>query len=264
VALVRSLTEHQFLIGKLVKREVAGRYRGSVFGLAWSMLNPLLMLAVYTFVFGVVFKAKWGVGGDTSLGFALNLFTGLIVHAMFAECANRAPGLVVSNVQYVKKVVFPLETMAWVTLGSSFFHWFVSYLILLCFVLVEQAQVPITILYVPMVLIPYMLFLAGVVWVVATIGVFFRDIGQIIGVIVTVMLFMSPVFYPVSALPEKFQVLIYLNPLTVVIEQLRVVTLQGQAPQWELLGAYLLFGLASAWFGFAWFQKSRRGFADAL
>jgi len=223
------------------------------------------MLAVYTFVFGVVFKARWGQGsGQSDLEFALNLFAGLIVHAFFAECASKAPNLVVSSTQYVKKVIFPLEVIAWVTVGSALFHWLVSFVILLAFFVIAHGAINFSVVYVPIIILPFVLFLVGMVWLLAAVGTYLRDIGQIIGVVVTVTLFLSPIFYPVSALPEALQSYIYLNPLTAIIEQIRRVTLLGMAPDWTVLSMYYLFGFAVIWIGFAVFQKLRKGFADVL
>lgn len=265
VALVLSYTEHSYLIRKLTGREVVGRYRGSIFGLTWSMLYPLLMLAVYTFVFGVVFKARWGQGGGQSdLEFALNLFAGLIVHAFFAECVSKAPNLVVSSSQYVKKVIFPLEVIGWVTAGSALFHWLVSFFILLTFFFIANGSLNLTVMYVPIIMLPYVLFLVGMIWLLAAVGTYLRDVGQITGVVVTVLLFLSPIFYPVSALPEALQSYIYLNPLTIIIEQIRRVTLLGLAPDWTVVAMYYSFGFVAIWIGFAVFQKLRKGFADVL
>jgi lipopolysaccharide transport system permease protein len=262
--IVRSLIIHQSLIQQLAKREVSSRYRGSVMGFFWTLLNPLLMLTIYTFIFGYVFKMRWG---EVELGdgnFALTLFCGLIIHAMFAECITRAPGLISSNVNYVKKVVFPIEILPWVTLYAAFFHALMSLLILTLVNLVLNGSVPLTILWLPVVFLPYMLFLIGCLWFFSALGVFLSDIQQLMGVLTTALLFMSPVFYPVSALPAVLQELIYLNPLTLIMEQCRNIFLWNRMPDLEMLGIYALVSLAIAIIGFAMFQKSRRGFADVL
>lgn len=264
-AIFQSIWDNHQLIWQMSKREVLGRYRGSMMGLAWSFFNPIFMLAVYTFVFSVVFKARWGV--DTSAGqgsFAVILFAGLIVHGLLAECLNRSPSLILSNVNYVKKVVFPLEILPWVVLVSALFHTSISVLVLLVAELVLMHSVPWTILLLPIVWLPFVIGIMGVCWFLASLGVYLRDVAQITGLVTTVLLFMSPVFYPLSALPEKFQVWLLLNPLTFVIEQTRQVVVWGNLPNWNGLLIYTVFACIVAWLGFAWFQKTRGGFADVL
>ena len=263
--MIMSLWRHRALIWQMTRREVIGRYRGSIMGIAWSFFNPILMLLVYTFVFSVVFKARWGVGAEESKAdFAVILFVGMLVHGLFAECANKAPGLILSNVNYVKKVVFPLEILPWVTMGSALFHATISFTVLLAAMLVISASIPWTAILLPAVLTPLLLSTMGVAWFLAATGVFVRDVGQTIGIITTVMMFLAPVFYPISALPEKYQHLLLLNPLTFIIEQARNVLIWGKLPNWSGLGVYFFVSLVVAWTGFWWFQKTRKGFADVL
>ena len=260
-----SLWRHRYLIWQMSKREVIGRYRGSVMGLAWSFFNPVIMLAVYTFVFSMVFKARWGVGSQESKAdFAIILFVGMIVHGLFAECVNRAPGLIFSNVNYVKKVVFPLEILTWVAMGSALFHAMISLAVLLIAQLIVNFSLPWTAVLFPLVILPLLLATMGVAWVLSAIGVFVRDIGQTTGIITTVLLFVSPVFYPVSALPKEYQHWLLLNPLTFVIEEARNVLIWGKIPDWAGWGISFLASLAIACAGFWWFQKTRKGFADVL
>ena len=175
-----SLWRNRQLISVMVKREVIGRYRGSVMGMAWSFFNPLLMLVIYTFVFSGVFKARWGMGGEESrANFAIILFVGMIVHGLFAECINRAPALILSNVNYVKKVVFPLEILPWVAFGSALFHTVVSIIVLLLAQLILNHQVPWTAILFPFTLLPLVFIAIGFAWFLAAFGVFMRDIGQI-------------------------------------------------------------------------------------
>ena len=260
-----SLWRHRYLIWQMSKREVIGRYRGSVMGLAWSFFNPVIMLAVYTFVFSMVFKARWGVGSQESRAdFAIILFVGMIVHGLFAECVNRAPGLILSNVNYVKKVVFPLEILTWVAMGSALFHAVISLAVLLIAQLIVNSSLPWTAVLFPLVILPLLLATMGVAWLLSATGVFVRDIGQITGISTTVLLFVSPVFYPVSALPTEYQKWLLLNPLTFVIEEARNVLIWGKIPDWAGWGVSFLASLAIAWAGFWWFQKTRKGFADVL
>ncbi|NBF03408.1 ABC transporter permease [Pseudomonas sp. Fl5BN2] len=263
--IINGFWRNRGLIKVLVKREVVGRYRGSIIGLAWSFLNPLLMLAVYTLIFSGVFNSRWSNAvHESKFDFAAILFVGLMVHGVFSECINRAPGLIVSNVSYVKKVVFPLEILPWVVFGAALFHMLVSFVVLLMVQAVFNQKIPLTAFLFPVVLLPLILGTMGVSWFLAAIGVYLRDVGQVASMFSTVMLFVSAVFFPISALPEKYQVLLQLNPLAVVIEESRKVLISGVVPDFVILGKMLLVGAILAWAGFAWFQMTRKGFADVL
>lgn len=241
-----------------------GRYRGSVLGLFWSFFNPVLMLTIYTFVFSVVFKARWGLGGESRFEFALILFCGLIVFNLFAESITRAPSLIVGNVNYVKKVVFPLEILPLVSMGAALFHGTVSLGVLLVFYVLVSASLHWTIIFTPLVILPLLLTTLGMSWFLASLGVFIRDVAQTIGLLVTVLMFLSPIFYPVASLPEKYRIFIYMNPLTVIIEQMRDVLIWGKLPSWSGWCVMMVVGIATAWLGLVWFQKTRKGFADVL
>ena len=262
--MVASLWRNRRLIRALVQREVVGRYRGSVMGILWSFFNPVFMLMVYTFVFSVVFKARWSVGSDSKTEFALVLFAGLIVFNLFGECVNRAPSLILANVNYVKKVVFPLEILPWVALGSALFHTLVSLGVWLIAYLIFFGAPHLTILLLPVIILPLLLFIMGVTWGLTSLGVYLRDVSQFIGILTTVLMFLSPIFYPASALPEAYRGLLLLNPLTPAIEQVRDVLFWGTTPDLTMLPIYLVSALSVAWLGFAWFQKTRKGFADVL
>lgn len=265
VSLAACTWTNRRLLLDLIKRDIAGRYRGSVLGVAWSFVNPLLMLLIYTFVFSVVFKARWGIGDtENRTDFAILLFVGLITHGLFAECVNRAPSLIISNVNYVKKIVFPLEILPWVALGSALFHTAISATVLFLAQLILFHSIPITALLFPVVLLPLLLATLGITWFLASLGVYLRDIGQLTGMFTTALLFVSAVFFPITALPEAYQPWMRLNPLAQIIEQARQVVILGELPSlyhWSIL---MLAGALIAWAGFAWFQKTRRGFADVL
>ncbi len=265
VSLAKSVFRHRELILQMTRRDVVGRYRGSVIGLLWSFLTPVLMLTVYTFVFSVAMKAKWNVGGEESKAqFAVVLFVGLIVHSLFSDVINRSPGIVLSNVNYVKKVVFPLEILPIVSMGASLFHSMVSLCVLLAAFVLLNGFLHWTVIFAPVVIAPLILLTLGIAWMLASTGVYLRDVAQTTGIITTAMLFLAPVFYPLSALPEQYRILLNLNPLTFMIEQSRRVLLFGQLPNWTGL---LLYGVASlmiAWLGYWWFQRTRKGFADVL
>ena len=261
----KSLLQHRELILQMTKRDVVGRYKGSIMGLAWSFFNPILMLTVYSFVFSVVFKARWGLGDDESrTHFAVVLFVGIIVHGLLAEVLNRAPGLIVGNVNYVKKVVFPLEILPVISMGAALFHSLISLVVLLIAIIILDGNLHWTVVFIPLVLLPLVILTLGLAWMLASLGAFIRDIGQTIGIITTVMLFMAPVFFPLSAMPEKYHPLIMANPLTFIIEQAREVLIFGHLPYWFGLGLYMLVASVVAWAGFAWFHKTRMGVADVL
>lgn len=263
-AILASVYKHRQLIVSLVRREVVGRYRGSVLGLLWSFLHPVFMLAVYTFVFSVVFKARWAAGGESKAEFALALFAGLLVFNLFAECLNKAPGLIITNVNYVKKVVFPLETLPWVVFGAALFHFFVSLLVWLVFSLFVIGVPHATFILFPLILVPLGLIVMGLTWFLSSLGVYLRDIAQLVRIVTTTLMFLTPIFYPVTAVPEKYRSLIYCNPLALVVEQLRGLLLYGEPPNWTHLTLMTVAAMLFAWAGFAWFQKTRKGFADVL
>lgn len=264
-SLVRSLWGNRELILQMTKRDVIGRYKGSVMGIMWSLFNPLFLLGIYTFVFSVVFKARWGADlPESKSQFAILLFVGMIVHSLFAETLNRAPGLILSNVSYVKKIVFPLEILPVVAIGAALFHALVSVLVIVAAFVLINGYLQWSIVFLPIILLPLIVLTLGVAWGLASLGVFLRDVAQPIGMIMTVLLFASPVFYPITALPEQIRPWLMLNPLTFVIEQARAVLIFGQMPDWTGLAIYSLVAMGVAWTGYVWFQKTRRGFANVL
>jgi lipopolysaccharide transport system permease protein len=263
-SVIQSLVVHRDLVFQFTRREVAGRYKGSVLGVFWSLVNPLLLLGVYTFVFGVVFKSRWRPTSTDHFEFAVVMFVGLISHSLLAECINRAPNLIVNNTNLVKRVIFPLRALAWVTVGTALFHLAVASIILVCAVVLWQHTIPVTALLAPVILIPYMLAIVGAVWALMSLGVYLRDIGQLTGLLASILMFLAPVFYPISSVPARFQPFIYLNPLTFIIEQLRDVIVWGRGPNWIGLLIYLVVGYLIAWIGLWCFERTRSGFADVL
>ncbi len=259
-----SIRRNRELIMTLVKREVLGRYRGSTLGILWSFFNPVFMLAIYTFVFSVVFKARWDGGSDSKTEFALVLFAGLIVFNLFAECVNRAPGIILGNVNYVKKVIFPLEILPMVSLGAALFHALVSLAVWLLAYCIFFGMPQATIFLVPLIILPMLFFILGVSWALASLGVYLRDVSQFVGMVTTVLMFLSPIFYPITAIPKKYRFFIEINPISPAIEQIRQILFWGEVPDSGVWGVYLLVSLITAILGFAWFQKTRKGFADVL
>ncbi len=264
VEMAASVWRNRNLIHALAAREIVGRYRGSTLGLLWSFFNPFFILAVYTFVFSEVFKARWSIDSESKTEFGLVLYIGLMVFNLFAECINRAPGIIISNANYVKKVVFPTEILPFVCVISATYQMLISFGVWLVAYIGLFGLPHITILLFPLVILPFHLLILGFSWVLASLGVFLRDVTQVIGLTVTTLMFLSPIFYPVTALPENYRYLIYLNPLTPFIEMTRGLLWFGKIPDLKLvIGLWLIAGLI-AWVGFAWFQKTRKGFADVL
>jgi lipopolysaccharide transport system permease protein len=260
----RALSRHFALVMQMARRDVVGRYRGSFVGLLWSFFNPLLMLMIYTFVFGIIFKSRWNDQVTGHFEFAVILFAGLNINSMFTECANRAPTLIVENTNFVKKVVFPLEILSWSTLGSALFHLLVSTLVLLIISLFAKGSLPWTIVLFPIVIASFLPFVAGTIWLLASLGVFLRDLKQATGIITTALMFLAPILYPKEFIPEPYRDWMYLNPLTVIVEASQNVLVWGKPPSWLHLGIYSVSACLFAWFAFAWFERSRKGFADVL
>lgn len=264
LSVAQSFWTHRQLIVQLIKREIAGRYRGSFLGVFWSVINPMLMLSIYTFVFGVVFKSRWRSESADPIEFAVVMFAGVMLHALIAECINRAPTLIVSNVNFVKKVIFPLDALAWVAMGTALFHLLISFLIFVAAIAVWQGGVPLTVLLVPVLIAPFAVMTVGFVWFVASLGVYLRDIGQLMGIFTSLLMFLAPVFYPLESVPTAFRSYLYLNPITFMVEQVRNAAVWGQPVDWALWGVYCVIAYVIAWFGFSCFQRMRGGFADVL
>jgi len=260
----RALYRHFALIVQMARRDVVGRYRGSFIGLLWSFFNPLLMLMIYTFVFGIIFNSRWNAQVTGHFEFAIILFAGLNINSLFAECANRAPTLIVENSNFVKKVVFPLEILSWSALGSALFHLLVSTVVLLIILLIVKGALPWTVVFFPLVAACFLPFVAGTIWLLASLGVFLRDLKQATGILTTALMFLAPILYPKEFIPEQYRDWMYLNPLTVIVEASQNVLIWGKPPVWLHLGLYTLAACLFAWLAFVWFERSRKGFADVL
>lgn len=261
----RCLGQHRYLVYQLTLRDIAARYRGSAAGLLWLLLIPLIMLAVYTYMFGMVFKSRWpGAASEDQFQFALLAFGGLIVHMLFADCLARAPTLIVGQPNLVKKVVFPLELLSWSALGTALFHFAVNLAVLVAFALLLNGRVPLTVLWVPPLLLAAVPLLVGLMWFLSSLGVFLRDTAQAVGPLMTILMFTAPIFYPIEAVPAAVQPWLYLNPLTIIVQELRAVTIFGRAPDWSGIGLYLAAGLVVAAFGHLWFRRTRAAFADVI
>ena len=259
-----ALLDHFSLTSELSKRDVQGRYRGASFGLLWSLISPFLMLVVYTFAFGTIMKGRWPQIEAGHTQFSIILFAGLIVHGFFAECLGKSVSLIVGNPNFVKKVIFPLDILPWPMVFSALFHALMNLVVFLALRLALDGTVAWTSFLFPLVMLPLVLFTLGVAWFMAAAGVYFRDLGQVTGVLATAMLFLSTALMPIETVSEKFRWVLLANPLTFMIDQARDVLLWERLPDWTGLGYYLLGSLVIFYAGFAFFAATRRGFADVL
>lgn len=255
---------NRLLLKQLVLREVYGRYQGTHLDFLWVILEPLLMLAVYTFVFRVIFNRHWYSEDESTLEFSVILFSGLLIFNLFRETINGAPRLILRNTNYVKKIVFPLEVLPLVSVLSGLYHLVINFIILIVMYVILYGMPHLVVLYVPLIIFPYVLILLGASLFLASIGVFFRDIAQIIGMVVMATLFLSAIFYPIESVPEKYQLWFHLNPVAFTAEQFREIIIWGRPPQWFWLIIYYPVSIMISWIGLVWFQKTRRGFADVL
>lgn len=264
IEIILSFFLNKNLIITMTKREIIGRYRGSLLGTLWSFFNPIFMLAVYTFFFSTIFKSRWEGSSGSKTEFAIILFSGMLVFGLFSECINRAPNLILSNVNFVKKVIFPLEILAFINIGTAIFHLMTGLLAWLIFYTIFFGIPKFTILLLPFILLPLIIFTLGISWMLSSLGVFLRDVGQTTSIFVTALSFLTPIFYPISAIPPEYQSILQINPLTTVIENTRKILVWGQIPEFTPWLISLIISIFVAYLGFAWFQKTRKGFSDVL
>jgi len=264
--LVRSIWDNWFVLTQLVRRNITNNYSGSMLGVLWAVITPIMLLALYTIIFGFVFRPRISQMTDTpqTSDFALRLFCGLIVFWMFADMITKAPVVMRANASLVKKVVFPLDILIVAELGSILFQAGINMLVFLAGALILRIPIGWEIVLTPIVLLPYLMIVLGISWVLAAAGVVLRDVSQLMGMISTLVLFGSPVFYSISALPEKLQQLVYLNPLTFIIESLRGLIFDHRMVDWQGIAIYYVAGMLLMWLGWAFFQKSKTIFADVL
>jgi lipopolysaccharide transport system permease protein len=256
------LLKNRLLYFRLVSRDVSLRYKGSVLGFMWSMINPLALLAVFSFVFGVVMHARWGEAGGPN--FSLVIYSGLVLFIFLSDVVNKAPLLIIQNDNYVKKVVFPLEILPSVVTGGALVNLFFALTILLLGQLFVTGSIPWTWVFVPFVIVPFVLLGLGVVYILSSLGVYLRDIAQITGIVVMVLMYMSPILYPADMVPVQYRDWLFINPLTLPVNQLREVTLYGHLPDWTGLALYSFGAYVVVVVGFWWFWRTKNGFADVL
>ncbi len=256
---------HHALFRALHRRELASRYRDSFLGSLWMAITPLLMLALYTFVFGVIFKSRWQGMGDGGIAtYAIVLFSGLLLHGLLSDTLGRAPRLMLEEPNYVTKVVFPLELLGWINMVTALVHYLVGLTILLVVIAFMMPPLSPSALWLPVIVLPYMLYLVGLGWALSAIGVYLRDLYLLMNTIISLLLFLSPVFYARDKAPGGMGRWLVLNPLTVPVEQVREVLFKHKPPQFETLGWYALGGVVVYLAGLLVFQKLRRGFSDVM
>jgi lipopolysaccharide transport system permease protein len=266
-SIVSGLWRHRQLISQLLRRDLTQRYRGSFLGILWSLLIPLSTLAIYTFVFAIVIKARWRPLAETtsSAEFALALFAGLVPFSVLAEVLTRAPGLVLAVPGYVKKVVFPLEVLPVVTLLSALVHSIFGLGILVLSSAMVLGHLTFSgLLLLPLVYVPLALLCLAAGWTLASLGVYIRDIGHGIGIAVQLLMFVCPVVYPAQVVPHRYQILLQVNPMTAIIETARQLVLWGQTPSMTPIAVWTAITAALAWLSYVWFMKTKQGFADVL
>lgn len=262
----RSALEHRTLIGRLVAREFEARFRGHILGTVWAIATPLLTAMVFTFVFSIVFRSRWAGGAEDlgTSGYAIIFLTGMFVHTIFAEAVSRAPSLIVGNANYVTRVVFPLEILPVVAVGTALINAAIGLAIVLVGNALLNGSFHPTVMLLPLVLLPFLIFVVALVFLFAALGTYVRDISQILGLLVTASLFLTPIFYPLESVPQKIRWLVTLNPLTLAVEQARAVVLYGHSPDFLRLGLFLASASAALAFAFWVFQRLRPGFSDVL
>ena len=259
-----AFTRHWNLTRELTRRDILGRYRGANFGLLWSLIGPLMMLGIYTVAFGQILGSRWNQASGDTAAFAMVLFLGILVHGFFAECFARAPRQMVDNSNYVKRIVFPLHVLSWSVALSAMFHMAMNLLVFLVLNALLYDNVSPYAFLAPLVLAPLVLMTVAASWVMASLGVYVRDITQAVPVIVTAMLFLSSAIVPVDALPPHYQTIFALNPLTFFIDEVRNVALWGRLPDWQGLGIRAVVGLVALYGAYGWFRFTSKGFADVL
>ncbi|MCE0558539.1 MULTISPECIES: ABC transporter permease [unclassified Motilimonas] len=263
--IVAAPIKHRTLIWAMAKREIATKYKGSILGVFWSFLNPLLMLAIYTFVFKYIFKSKWGVPeGAVEVDFATLLFAGLLLHGWLAEVFSRSVSLIMNNVNLVKKVKFPLEILPWVTLVASGIQLAIGFVVLFTFMLYHNIAMQWQLLLVPLLLLPLAFFLLGASWLTAALGVFIRDIEQFMISFITVLLFTSTIFFSLDNAPALIQPILQFNPLTIPVEALRNAAIFGLFDSWGSWTIYSVVSLLFMIFGYYVFKRLKPLFSDVL
>lgn len=267
MVMLRSLYKDRELIWNLTKREVKSTYQSSFLGALWTVIVPLMMLLIYTFVFSVVFQAKWSTNSvqETPRGeFALILFAGLTPFNFFSAAISKSPALILGVPNYVKKVVFPLEILPIVIVGAAFITSLINIVLILLGCLLVLHRFPIMFLLLPFAYFPLVLITLGLTWFLSSLSVFIRDIGQAIPVIIQVLFFMTPIFYSADRVPYPLRLIVNLNPLSSIIDNFRRILIWNQWIDWGSWGLVTLLSAFLAILGFAWFSATKKAFSDVM
>ena len=266
IKMIQNLWRYRSLILQMVQRDIGQRYKGSYLGLFWSVINPLFMLAIYTFVFSVVFKGRWSSATENApLGeFALIIFAGLIPFNLFSEMANRAPSLILNYSNFVKKVVFPLEILPVIAAGSAAITSIISIGILLVASLLFLGKLSMAAIFVPLIYLPLLFLSLGLGWFLSALGVYFRDFAQIIPLVTQILFFLSPIVYPAENIPASLKWVITINPLAMIVTDFRNLLIWNAffpMKEWAIWTALTGF---IAILGYGWFLWAKKGFADVM
>ena len=262
--MIKTLYKNSYLMKQLVKKDIQQRYQGSVLGMLWSFLVPVLMLIIYTFVFSEVFQAKWDIDTSDKYQFALVLFCGLSAFNMVGEVMNRSTSLIASNTNYVKKVIFPLEMLPVVVMCSALFNCVVSFSILIAAKLIIYHNVSRTLYLIILAMIPLVILCTGLGLFISALSVYLKDVGNVISVLVTVHMYLSPVFFPLTSVPESFRAVCEVNPMTYIIENFRNVVLYGNSLDWKFFAISCVVSVLVYLGGKVVFMRAKEGFADVL
>lgn len=264
-AFLRALIEHRALVAQLAGRQFQQQTRGTALGLAWWLLSPLLLLLAYTFVFAFVLKLRWNTGDDGGAAeYAMRLFCALAIYQIVADAIAISPSLISTNTQYVKQIVFPVDILPAVTVAVSSIAWVFSFVVLLLMVSLLEGVPALTTLLVPIAMIPVVLLGLGVGWIFGALGVFLPDLRNMSHVLLPMLMFLSPIFYPIDRLESYVPFVEYIHPLAAVMEQVRACVFDPTAINPVVWLVALASSLAIAWGGHAFFSMLRPLFADVL
>ena len=263
IRFIDRIKKNRDLAYHMTKREILLKYKGSKLGIMWSIINPIIMMSVYTLIFSQIFQTRWaGASQINTTDFAINLYTGLIVFNIYADTITRAPSLITSNPNFVKKIIFPLEVLSVATVGSAVATGITSILVLLGVILITTKQLAVTIILLPILWAPLILNCLSLAWILSTLGVFIKDLTQVTNSIVSVTMFLSPIFYPSEALPDKLRWLSQLNPLAYYIEKSRNIIIEGKNINPVQIAVFFVTSLIIAEITFRFTKKLERGIGD--
>ena len=258
------MTVHASLLRQFTKREIEKRYKGTLLGLCWSFFTPLLMLAVYAVVFGFIFRGSYGHPGETKMQFVLGLFCGMLVWDLIAGSLASAPMLIVQNANFVTKVIFPLEILPIAMVVATLVHTAIGFVPLLLLIMISQGMIAISGLSLFLIFIPIVFYCLGLSWIISALGVFLRDIGAMMPAVITILMFLSAIFFPIAAIPETWRWVVMLNPAAVLISMARETLVFGQWIDWKMYGLQLVLSMIVMMMGYAFFMKVKSAFADVL